>query len=161
MVAIKGQPGRGHSVFDFGRCLMAFTESVYNYNGALTQELIQQVVKGMVLRVEIQHDTKRDLGLTSRFFEELGESSTVRLSHVNLFYNKDITDNDLGHLAKGCPALQRIYLSGCEQVTDTGLEHLAKGCPSLQQVELHACEQVTDTGRAALKNGHPNIIIRG
>ena len=135
MVAIKGQPGRGHSVFNFGRSLLAFTKSVYDYVGALTQELVQQVAKGMVLRVEIQGELERDPALTSRFFEEIGGSSTVRLNNLNLSKDGDVTDHHL--------------------------EHLAKGCPSLQQINLVCCYQVTDTGRAALRNSHPNIQIVG
>ena len=42
----------------------------------------------------------------------------------------------------GCPNLNHLDLTCCEQVTDVGIERLAAGCPNLNLLCLDACTQV-------------------
>lgn len=56
-------------------------------------------------------------------------------------------------VAKTCPQLQILDLSGCSKVTADILTALGAGCPQLESVDLRYCKKVVDAGIAAIVQG--------
>lgn len=61
-----------------------------------------------------------------------------------------VTDADLAHLARGCPQLQELGLSGCSLITDAGAAQLAQ-LPCLAVLDLRGAYAVSPAGVAALR----------
>ena len=49
-------------------------------------------------------------------------------------------------MGEGCPQLQALNLTCCEQMTDVGITKIGEGCPQLQSLYLYGCYKVTDVG---------------
>lgn len=49
-------------------------------------------------------------------------------------------------LSKHCLKLQRLDLGSCCEITDLSLKALADGCPQLQHINISWCENITEKG---------------
>ena len=61
--------------------------------------------------------------------------------HLGVSYCYELTDAALVAVAKGCPGLQHLDLSGCTALTEVSLTEVslvavAKGCPGLQYLSI-------------------------
>lgn len=57
-----------------------------------------------------------------------------------------ISDTTLSLLATGCPLLETLVLSLCEQITDTGIRYLTNNsnASNLKTLELDNCQFITE-----------------
>ena len=132
MVAIKGREGGGHTLFKFGRSIMAFVKSVYAYEGTVTETLIEQASAGMVISVTLikvdgESETPAGKALLHRLFAAMG-ARTSRVRHLKVS-EYGIADADcvaLGHLIGTSKSLIGIDLEDNE-IGDAGCEHLGAG----------------------------------
>ena len=73
-----------------------------------------------------------------------------------------ITDKGIAALARCCPQLRSVDVSGTtgrpnETLTDAGATALAQGCPQLSSVNFECCDKLTDAGATALAQGCPQL----
>eukprot|EP00978_Attheya_sp_CCMP212_P009339 scaffold22063_cov35-Attheya_sp.AAC.2 len=65
-----------------------------------------------------------------------------------------VTDAMLHEIARSCPKLARLLLSGCSQVSDRGVLAIAEKCHRLQVLSLNRCTKVTEHGIAGAVADH-------
>lgn len=68
------------------------------------------------------------------------------------FRSVGITDKGVEAVAQGCPGLQMINLSYCEEITDSSLISLSK-CSKMNTVEIRGCPQISSNGLSAIAVG--------
>ncbi|GFQ01639.1 F-box protein skp2a [Phtheirospermum japonicum] len=80
------------------------------------------------------------------------------LRELDLSKSFRLTDRSLYALARGCPDLVKLNISGCTAFSDTalgyltGVKSLAYGCPDLRALDLCGCLLITDESVVALAN---------
>ena len=77
-------------------------------------------------------------------------SSSPGLQRLSLYWNLNVGDDALLHVAALCPALRALSLSGCKNVTDAGIRALARECHELTSLDLtrraaRGCTRVVDS----------------
>ena len=82
-----------------------------------------------------------------------------RLTFINLYNCRKMTDAGVSALARGCPQLTSINLDRCNKMTDAGLSALARGCPQLTSIDLLGCYNITSAGKNALRQGCPQLTV--
>ena len=95
----------------------------------------------------------------------LGESADVDIQAVlqpslvslNLKEALNLTDETMVAIAKTCPFLEYLMLSGCSKVTDGGIIPLAQACPKLFQINLSSTA-VTEDGLHAISQHCPQLV---
>jgi len=80
-----------------------------------------------------------------------------QLQSLNSSHCDNITDEGIIALANGCPQLQSLDISRCDKITDEGIIALATGCPQLQSLIMSYCHNITDEGIRALATGLPQL----
>ena len=73
-------------------------------------------------------------------------------------YGSDITNASVIALAKHCPGLTQINLTGCIHITDTSVIALAEDCPELTWISLDGCIHITGTSLIALAEDCPGLV---
>ena len=68
-----------------------------------------------------------------------------------------ITDAGILDLARGCPELTSVNLTGIFVITDIGVSALAQGCPLLSTIEMGHCHRITKACVSALAHACPNL----
>ncbi|KAJ8490360.1 hypothetical protein OPV22_012081 [Ensete ventricosum] len=108
----------------------------------------------------------------------------VKLQDLDLSKSRKLSDHSLYNLARGCPCLTKLNISGCSGFSDSALAHLASCCRNLkylnlcgcvkaasdkalqaisyhcnglQSLNLGWCDCVTDKGVTSLAAGCPNL----
>lgn len=61
-----------------------------------------------------------------------------------------MTDVGVARLARSCPEMRYLCLSGCGHLTDATLSSLSQHCPQLATLEVARCSLFTDIGFQAL-----------
>jgi hypothetical protein len=61
-----------------------------------------------------------------------------------------VTDVGVARLARSCPEMRYLCLSGCGHLTDATLSSLSQHCPQLATLEVARCSLFTDVGFQAL-----------
>ena len=82
----------------------------------------------------------------------MGGLSIKDCVRVNLRYT-NITDVNIGDLARGCPQLHTIYIEKCFALTDESLIQLAQYCPQIHTIDISFSIKITDVGVSALACG--------
>eukprot|EP00899_Mesostigma_viride_P011755 jgi/Mesvir1/20580/Mv14821-RA.1 len=80
-----------------------------------------------------------------KMVEEMGS----RLRVLSLVDNWDITDKAVVLLARKCPGLKSLVVSG-SQISDRGIQALRNGCKGLQRLTMDSCPKVTSAGVRSL-----------
>lgn len=57
--------------------------------------------------------------------------------------SRKVTNKTAIAIAKHCPGLHTLNMSGCRLLTDTGILALATGCPLLQSLNVSGCDKIT------------------
>jgi len=87
------------------------------------------------------------------------------LTKINLICCSQITDKSVIEIAKRCPLLTYINLSGRDsKITDKSIIEISKRCPSLIYINLGYCPQITDLSIFSISKRCPlltNINICG
>lgn len=121
-----------------------------------------------IISLNVTHTNVTDTGLS-----EVGGGCRL-LQNISLKACKDITDQGVRVLVRGCPELRCIDALGCNitdasvsfitalgerlrvldlgftLVTDAGLRILSTHCPHLESLELYGCERISDVGIHAI-----------
>ncbi|XP_031552869.1 F-box/LRR-repeat protein 20-like [Actinia tenebrosa] len=64
---------------------------------------------------------------------------------------KTIADTSLGYLAKYCPRLRKLDLTGRTLVTNRGIQTIARKCKLLEHIVLDKCYKISDKGITSLR----------
>jgi hypothetical protein len=72
--------------------------------------------------------------------------------------NRFISDMGIDRLARGCPNLTTLDISGCTIISDLGIDSLVKFCPLLSSLDLSLCRYITQRGISAIAVGYPKLI---
>ena len=83
-------------------------------------------------------------------FRKIDDSLFVKincpsLTKINLICCSQITDKSVIEIAKSCPLLKNINLSGRDsKITDRSIIEISKKCPFLTNINIGFCPQITD-----------------
>ena len=76
-----------------------------------------------------------------------------------IFKKQEVTDVGVARLARSCPDLRYLCLSGCGHLSDATLSSLSQHCPQLATLEVARCSLFTDLGFQALARvSHPYLL---
>jgi len=76
-----------------------------------------------------------------------------------VFQKQEVTDVGVARLARSCPDLRYLCLSGCGHLSDATLSSLSQHCPQLATLEVARCSLFTDLGFQALARvSHPYLL---
>lgn len=87
-------------------------------------------------------------------------ATTVVNLQVDLSFCKDLNDTLLRKLAKSCPNIISINLSGCTNISDQGIENF-KTNHHLKNIYCFDCQNVTTTEESHLRELMPHCTIYG
>ena len=83
-------------------------------------------------------------------------TSSPGLRRLSLYWNLNVGDEALLHVAALCTGLRALSLSGCKNVTDAGVRAVTRECHDLTALDLTRC-RCTDSPQS-----HPrNPVVRG
>ncbi|KAJ3329461.1 hypothetical protein HDU76_007860 [Blyttiomyces sp. JEL0837] len=78
----------------------------------------------------------------SHQFLAFASSSLPCLTSLNLS-NLDLTDLDVGVVARNCPRIKKLYLSGCSSLTDVAVKELAMATRGITALDLAEVKNLT------------------
>lgn len=87
-------------------------------------------------------------------------AATVNNLQVDFSFLRDLDDRHLRKLAKSCPNIIAINLSGCTGITDKGIEHF-KANHHLRHIYCFDCENVSEEEQKHLRKLLPHCSIYG
>ncbi|KAH9106835.1 hypothetical protein LEN26_014446 [Aphanomyces euteiches] len=118
-------------------------------NSDLLSTLLDGVGAGKFRRISIESKQLDPSGLALL-------SQATRLVGLRLDCIK-LTDIELRQIAKACPDLQDLSISGCSRVGDDGITAIAQNCRQLQRLDISMCIRVTDRGLHAIALHPPTL----
>ncbi|KAI9177972.1 hypothetical protein LWI28_021244 [Acer negundo] len=89
----------------------------------------------------------------------IGTGFAKRLKILNLRMCRNVGDESIMAIAKGCPLLQEWNLALCHQVKISGWESIGVSCNSLQKLHVNRCRNLCDRGLQALRDGCQRLLI--
>lgn len=87
-------------------------------------------------------------------------ATTVDNLQVDLSFCQDLNDTLLRKLAKSCPNIISINLSGCKNISDRGIENF-KTNHHLKNIYCFDCQHITTTEGSRLRELMPHCTIYG
>ncbi|XP_030439568.2 F-box/LRR-repeat protein 3 [Syzygium oleosum] len=94
-----------------------------------------------------------ELDLTDNEVDDEGLKYIARcskLSILKLGICLNITDEGLSHIGKSCSKLVELDLYRSAGITGLGIHEVARGCPSLETINVSYCNDIMDTSLIAL-----------
>ncbi|KAI3441434.1 uncharacterized protein J3R85_002345 [Psidium guajava] len=88
------------------------------------------------------------LNISDEGLSHIGKSCS-KLVELDLYRSAGISGLGILEVARGCPSLQMINVSYCNDITDTSLMSLSK-CKRLNTLEIRGCPLITSLGLAAI-----------
>lgn len=96
------------------------------------------------------------LNITNEGLTYVGMSCS-KLVELDLYRSAGVTDSGISAITNGCPILQMINLSYCNDITDSSLISLAK-CSNINTFEVRGCPLITSVGLAAIAVGCRKLV---
>lgn len=90
------------------------------------------------------------VSMTSKSIQHFVRCGSEHLKILKLSGCKNVTDDALLQVAKGCVNVHILDFTGCELITDMGVAAIAVGCPNLAEVRMKDCWRLTDVGIVSL-----------
>uniref|UniRef100_A0A7N6BW05 F-box domain-containing protein n=1 Tax=Anabas testudineus TaxID=64144 RepID=A0A7N6BW05_ANATE len=83
------------------------------------------------------------------------------LEQLNISWCDQVTKDGIQALVRSCPGLKGLFLKGCtqQQITDEGLITICRGCHRLQSLCVSGCANITDAILHALGQNCPRLRI--
>jgi len=86
-------------------------------------------------------------------------SHSASLQALQLYWHHSITNTAVVNIAKGCPNLTLLNLSGCQKLEDSGVRAIARSCgKSLTSLDLTRCPLLTDYALEFAAPRLPNLV---
>ncbi|KAL5983722.1 hypothetical protein ACLOJK_017813 [Asimina triloba] len=79
------------------------------------------------------------------------------LRDLDISYLKKVSNNALSSIAS-LQKLEALSMVKCSLIDDRGLDYIGSGCPSLQTIDVSRCENVTSLGLNSVVNGHEELL---
>jgi len=102
-------------------------------------------------------------GMSSTLFggglAAIGTGFAMRLKTLNLRMCRNVGDESIVAIAKGCPLLQEWNLSLCHEVRFPGWESIGLNCNNLEKLHVNRCRNLCDRGFQALRDGCKQLLI--
>eukprot|EP00899_Mesostigma_viride_P019594 jgi/Mesvir1/27636/Mv07366-RA.1 len=77
--------------------------------------------------------------------------------HLALSKSRQLTDDHVSAIARGCPKLLLLDVSYCHSVTDIGVAVVGKNCRRLRCLNISFCGNVGDQGLSVVVKGCPDL----
>jgi len=122
------------NILDLSRCFQ-FYPSILQ---CISKIWITQISS---LNLQYSTITSRELGILFAGHQD----SSLPLKRLNLS-NTSISDSVICFIAKKCPMLEDINLSGCVNLTNLSLSALAQYCKKISHVNFAECNKMTNYG---------------
>eukprot|EP00899_Mesostigma_viride_P008396 jgi/Mesvir1/17558/Mv08803-RA.1 len=68
-----------------------------------------------------------------------------------------VNDRSIGLVARCCPRLEHLGVTGCKRVTDSSIVSIASACPRLRRLDATASVRLTDESAFALAENCPGL----
>uniref|UniRef100_A0A8C5K4N7 F-box and leucine-rich repeat protein 20 n=1 Tax=Jaculus jaculus TaxID=51337 RepID=A0A8C5K4N7_JACJA len=75
------------------------------------------------------------------------------LEQLNISWCDQVTKDGIQALVRGCGGLKALFLKGCTQLEDEALKYIGAHCPELVTLNLQTCLQITDEGLITICRG--------
>uniref|UniRef100_A0A8C2WXD6 F-box and leucine rich repeat protein 20 n=1 Tax=Cyclopterus lumpus TaxID=8103 RepID=A0A8C2WXD6_CYCLU len=93
-----------------------------------------------------------DASVSSCLFSLKSEGCPL-LEQLNISWCDQVTKDGIQALVRCCPGLKGLFLKGCTQLEDEALKHIGAHCPELVTLNLQTCSQITDEGLITICRG--------
>lgn len=120
---------------------------------SLRMESCSHVPKEAFVLIGQRCHALEELDLTDNEVDDEGLKSIARcskLSILKLGICLNITDEGLSHIGKSCSKLVELDLYRSAGITGLGIQEVARGCPSLETVNVSYCNDITDASLMSL-----------
>jgi hypothetical protein len=84
--------------------------------------------------------------VTDKGLAAIGESCGATIKFLSLGFQSEVHDRGLRALAVGCPNLELLAISDCNNVSDAGIRTVVRRCKGLRILKITACLQVSWSG---------------
>ncbi len=118
--------------------------------GAIGIQAIVAASSKQLVSLQIDGVFKVDDRVLRQFCATCPALKTLSLKEVSR-----VTDMGMGALARGCPLLSHLVVSGCYQLTDKSAIYVAR--PLLEYLNIGGCKKMTDTALLALASRSPSL----
>ncbi|KAL5794429.1 hypothetical protein ACOSP7_003023 [Xanthoceras sorbifolium] len=89
----------------------------------------------------------------------IGTGFATRLKILNLRMCRNVGDESIVAIAKGCPLLQEWNLALCHHVKISGWESIGVNCNNLEKLHVNRCRHLCDRGLQALRDGCKRLLV--
>ncbi|KAL9453952.1 hypothetical protein AB3S75_009539 [Citrus x aurantiifolia] len=89
----------------------------------------------------------------------IGTGYATRLKTLNLRMCRNVGDESIVAIAKGCPLLEEWNLSLCHEVRFPGWASVGLSCNNLEKLHVNRCRNLCDRGLQALRDGCKQLLI--
>jgi hypothetical protein len=79
------------------------------------------------------------------------------LERIELYWNCRITDFAVKKMAKACPILNFVNLSGCKHLSDSSISVVVESCPKITHFNITRLPKLTDKGVEKVANAGLNL----
>lgn len=90
----------------------------------------------------------------------LAQRRGAGLRSLSLAVNANVGDTAVQELARNCPHLEHLDLTGCLRVGNDGVRTLAEYCPALRSLRVRHCHHVTDSSLSRLRKRGVDIDVQ-
>ncbi|KFO32317.1 F-box/LRR-repeat protein 15 [Fukomys damarensis] len=81
------------------------------------------------------------------------------LRSLSLAVNANVGDTAVQELARNCPRLEHLDLTGCLRVGSDGIRTLAEYCPALRSLRVRHCHHVAEPSLSRLRKRGVDIDV--
>ncbi|XP_074089923.1 F-box/LRR-repeat protein 15 isoform X1 [Macrotis lagotis] len=97
--------------------------------------------------------------LRDRAVAYLAQRRGARLRSLSLAVNANVGDATVQELARCCPQLEHLDLTGCLRVRSDAIRTLAEYCPRLRSLRVRHCHDVAESSLSVLRKRGVNIDV--
>uniref|UniRef100_A0A7N0UJ49 F-box/LRR-repeat protein 12 n=1 Tax=Kalanchoe fedtschenkoi TaxID=63787 RepID=A0A7N0UJ49_KALFE len=90
---------------------------------------------------------------------QIGSGSAAGLIILDLRMCRDVGDDSIVAISRGCPLLEEWNLSLCHGVKISGWESIAFHCGNLKTLHVNRCRNLCDRGLQALQQGCKHLAV--
>ncbi|WCJ37324.1 F-box/LRR-repeat protein 12 [Euphorbia peplus] len=98
-------------------------------------------------------------GISTFSLAGIGCGLGMRIRILNMRMCRDIGDESIIAIAKGCPLLEEWNLALCHEVRIPGWESIGKNCNKLEKLHVNRCRNLCNTGFQALREGCKSLSV--
>uniref|UniRef100_A0AAY4ASI3 F-box domain-containing protein n=1 Tax=Denticeps clupeoides TaxID=299321 RepID=A0AAY4ASI3_9TELE len=157
VLALDGSNWQRIDLFDFQRDIEGrVVENISKRCGGFLRKLSLRGCLGVgdsALRTFAQNCRNIELLSLNGCTKITDSEGCPQLEQLNISWCDQVTKDGIQALVRCCPGLKGLFLKGCTQLEDEALKHIGAHCPELITLNLQTCSQITDEGLITICRG--------